>query len=139
MYEWDISNKEGEPAFVELHAAAVACAFCWLAPCNSMSEKQTVQADPLVVPSAGVLEVLTAVLAALLNLSTLVANQPKIARRGLTVLLKTNSSVFQVVSSRVSHACWGTTYISRHRAARRHITLGPRVCTVCDMRQHASC
>lgn len=40
-------------------------------------------------------------LAALLNMSTLVGNQPKIARRGLTVLLKANSSLFQVVSSRV--------------------------------------
>jgi hypothetical protein len=45
--------------------------------------------------------VLTAVLAALLNMSTLLGNQPKIARRGLTVLLKANSSLFQVVSSRV--------------------------------------
>lgn len=49
----------------------------------------------------GVLEVLTAVLAALLNLSTLVANQPKLAKRGLLVLLKTNSSLFQVISCRV--------------------------------------
>jgi hypothetical protein len=58
---------------------------------------------------AGVLEVLTAVLAALLNMSTLVGNQPKIARRGLTVLLKANSSLFQVVSSRV---CCTTLHIS---------------------------
>lgn len=40
-------------------------------------------------------------LAALLNLSTLVANQPKLARRGLMVLLKTNSSLFQIISNRV--------------------------------------
>jgi hypothetical protein len=48
-----------------------------------------------------VLEVLTAILAALLNLSTLVANQPKIAKRGIMVLLKTNSSLFQLVSNKV--------------------------------------
>lgn len=47
---------------------------------------------------------LTAILAALLNLSTLVANQPKIAKRGIMVLLKTNSSLFQVVSNKVGHA-----------------------------------
>lgn len=47
---------------------------------------------------------LTAILAALLNLSTLVANQPKIAKRGIMVLLKTNSSLFQLVSNKVGHA-----------------------------------
>lgn len=38
MYERDISNKEGEPAFVGLHdaavPAAVVCAVFWLAPCQ---------------------------------------------------------------------------------------------------------
>lgn len=56
----------------------------------------------VVMMGAGLLELLTAILAAVLNLSTLVANQPKIARRGLLVLLKTNSSLFEVVSTRVS-------------------------------------
>jgi hypothetical protein len=51
---------------------------------------------------AGVLEQLTVVLAALLNLSTLRSNQPKMARRGLQVLLKSNTSLYQVIGSRVS-------------------------------------
>jgi hypothetical protein len=60
------------------------------------------------------------VLAALLNLSTLVANQPKIARRGLTVLLKANSSMFQVVSSRVSHTGLGVARDIVRHAHRSH-------------------
>ncbi|WIA12059.1 hypothetical protein OEZ85_012136 [Tetradesmus obliquus] len=48
----------------------------------------------------GVLEQLTVVLAALLNLSTLRSNQPKIARRGLQVLLKSNTSLYQIIGSR---------------------------------------
>jgi hypothetical protein len=50
---------------------------------------------------AGVLEQLTVVLAALLNLSTLRSNQPKMARRGLQVLLKSNTSLYQIIGSRV--------------------------------------
>lgn len=42
------------------------------------------------------------VLAALLNLSTLRSNQPKMARRGLQVLLKSNTSLYQIIGSRVS-------------------------------------
>lgn len=71
---------------------------------------------------------LTAVLAALLNLSTLVANQPKIARRGLTVLLKTNSSMFQVVSSRVSHVCVGAPQISADTGRPAGTSHSPQKC-----------
>lgn len=49
-------------------------------------------------------------LAALLNLSTLATNQTKLARRGLLVLLKVNSTLFELVSARVSgydgHGSW---------------------------------
>jgi hypothetical protein len=55
-----------------------------------------------VAVAAGVLEQLTVVLAALLNLSTLRSNQPKLARRGLQVLLKSNTSLYQIIGSRVS-------------------------------------
>jgi hypothetical protein len=63
--------------------------------------------DMRVAVAAGVLEQLTVVLAALLNLSTLRANQPKMARRGLQVLLKSNTSLYQIIGSRVScvHHC----------------------------------
>lgn len=49
---------------------------------------------------AGVQELLTVVLAALLNLSTLRANQPRIARQGLRVLLSANASLYEVVCAR---------------------------------------
>jgi hypothetical protein len=64
---------------------------------------------------AGLLELLTAILAAVLNLSTLVANQPKIARRGLLVLLKTNSSLFEVVSTRVRMPSGRVVVVKMHR------------------------
>jgi hypothetical protein len=54
-----------------------------------------------------VLELMTAVLTALLNLSTLLSNQPKLAKRGLMVLLKTNASLFEVISCRVRLALAG--------------------------------
>jgi hypothetical protein len=50
---------------------------------------------------AGVLELLTAQLAALMNLSTLRANQPKIVKCGLPAVLKANTSLYQVISCRV--------------------------------------
>lgn len=53
----------------------------------------------------GALDVLGATLAALLNLSVLKANQPKIARRGLMVLLSANSTLNQLISSLVRLAC----------------------------------
>lgn len=51
---------------------------------------------------AGVLELLLVLLAAMLNLSTLRSNQPKLAKKGLMVLLKANTSLYQVISCRVS-------------------------------------
>lgn len=43
------------------------------------------------------LELLLAVLGGLLNLSTLPANQPRVARRGLTTLLSANTSLYTAV------------------------------------------
>ncbi|KAF8071180.1 hypothetical protein HT031_001262 [Scenedesmus sp. PABB004] len=51
-----------------------------------------------------VLELLTAALAALLNLSTWRANQPLLARRGLTVLLRANTSLYQAITARAAPA-----------------------------------
>lgn len=44
-------------------------------------------------------------LAALLNLSTLRANQPRMSRRGLLVLLKANTSLYQIIGCRVRSGC----------------------------------
>lgn len=84
---------------------------------------------------AGLLELLTAVLAAVLNLSTLVANQPKIARRGLLVLLKTNSSLFEVVSTRVSvyeHARLPSSRLLNSQDLRAYLAMLAWPCPLCS-------
>lgn len=52
------------------------------------------------------LELLLANLGALLNLTTLQANQPKVARRGLTTLLSANTSLYTAIMDLVSRAAW---------------------------------
>jgi hypothetical protein len=107
IYEREINNAEGE-------AHAGSCMLsgadqqhtsleCLFVQCVLIAEIPEAELRSAVC--AGVLEQLTVVLAALLNLSMLRSNQPKMARRGLQVLLKSNTSLYQIIGSRVSDLC----------------------------------